>query len=242
MPGHQIVGINCSYMAGSGGAIHCIVMQIPASAFLHVKHYPLPDSTTDTLNDYRVRAELTTSSNLETDSTVVFYKIGSSLPFTATPLAAVGDTPGVYAGYIPAQSAGDTVFYFLLAKNIEDIRRTAPTHCPPHIHSFRIAGSVGVNKGQEKIFLPQLSVFPNPAREKVTFSFQAEEKITLCIELFNILGQRVKKVEKQQLLSGTNNISLRLDDKTGKALPQGIYFYSVRLAGCVYQDKILVIR
>ena len=242
MPGHQIVGINCSYMAGSGGAIHCITIQIPSSAFLHVKHYSLPDSTTDTLNDYRVRAELTTSSNLETDSTVVFYKMGSGPSFTATPLAAVGDTPGVYAGYIPAQSAGDTVFYFLLAKNIEDIRRTAPTHCPPHIHSFRIVGSVGVNEGQDEIFLPQLSVFPNPAREKVTFSFQAGEKTTLCIELFNILGQRVKKVEKQLLLRGKNRISLKLDDKAGEPLAQGVYFYSVRIDERVYQDKILVIR
>jgi hypothetical protein len=242
MPAHEIVGINCSYMAGSGGAIHCITMQIPHSAFLHVKHHPLPDSTTDTLNDYRIRAEITTSSALESDSTVVFYKIGSSPTFIATPLAAVGDTPGVYAGYIPAQSPGDTVFYFLLAKNSDAIRRTSPTHYPPHIYSFRIGGSVGVKEDERKVFVPQVSVFPNPARYHVIFSLQARGMTTAEISLYNVLGQGVQVKEQRNLTAGTNRISLLLVDKAGKPLPHGVYFYTVTIDDFVYRDKILIVR
>jgi agmatine/peptidylarginine deiminase len=242
MPDHQIVGINCSYMAGSGGAIHCITMQIPSAAFLHVKHSPLPDSTSDTLNDYRVRAEITTSSSLEIDSTVVFYKIGSSSPFIATPLAAVGDTPGVYAGYIPAQSPGDTVFYFLLAKNNEPLRRTSPTHCPPHIYSFRITGSVGVQTDEKEVFVPRVRVFPNPARYRMIFSLQTGGETTATISLFNVLGQLVQGAEKRHLSSGENQLSIKLVDKTGKPLPHGVYFYTVNIGGFVCRDKILIMR
>lgn len=242
MPDHDIVGIDCSSMAGSGGAIHCITMQIPSSAFLHVKHEPLPDSTTDTLNDYRVRAEITTSSNLESDSTVVFYGIGSGSPFTATPLAAVGDTPGVYAGYIPAQAPGDTVFYFLMAKNTDGIRRTSPTHCPPHIHSFKIAGSVAVTE-EEKGGTPlRLAVLPLPARNRVVLSIQANERADASIEIFNAMGQCVKRKKEYMILPGENSISVRLDNGEGNLLTPGVYFYAVSVGERVYRDKLLIVR
>jgi agmatine/peptidylarginine deiminase len=136
LPEHEIVGINCSAMSGSGGAIHCITMQIPSASFLHVQHYPLYD-TEDTLNPYRVRARITTSSNLLADSTNIFYKINSG-SFTVVPLATVPDTPGVYAGSIPAQASGDTVYYYIEAKTLDGIRRTSPNHVPVHIYSFRV--------------------------------------------------------------------------------------------------------
>jgi agmatine deiminase len=242
LPDHEIVGIDCSYMSGSGGAIHCITMQMPSAAFLHVKHHPLPDSTTDTLNDYRVRAEVTTSSALESDSTVVFYRIGSSAPFTATPLAGVADTPGVYAGYIPAQSPGDTVFYSLLAKNVEGIRRTSPTHCPPHIHSFRIAGSVAVGEKEEKVSPRRLSVFPNPAREQVVFSLHSGVEATAQIMLFNVLGQCVKRIQHRLSSPGEYRISVQLIGKSERQMRQGVYFYVVRIGGDEYRGKILILR
>ncbi len=57
LPDYEIIGINCASMAGWGGAIHCITMQIPSSCFLHIRHYPLAN-TDDTLNPYRVEAIL----------------------------------------------------------------------------------------------------------------------------------------------------------------------------------------
>lgn len=242
MPDHDIVGIDCSYMAGSGGAVHCITIQIPCSAFLHVKHHPLPDSTTDTLNDYRVRAEITTSSPLEIDSTVVFYRVGSIPPFTATPLAAVGDTPGVYAGYIPAQAPGDTVYYYLLARNNDALRRTSPTHSPPHVHAFRIAGSAGVELDGGTRSIPALSVFPNPAREEATFMLRTETISDVTIGFFNILGQCVRTIEGPNLGAGTNRISVALVDRKGKPLPRGVYFYQVSVGKRVYRGKILIMK
>lgn len=136
LPDHDIVGINCSAMGGSGGAIHCITMQAPSAEFIHIQHYPLTN-TADTLNDYRVRARITTSNSLIFDSTVVAYRINSGA-YNTTTLSPVVDTPGVYAGHIPAQSLGDTVHYYIIAKNGDGVRRTSPRHVPPQAYSFRI--------------------------------------------------------------------------------------------------------
>jgi len=140
LPDHEIVGIDCSSMSGSGGAIHCITIQAPSSKFIHTHHYPLTD-TEDTLNPYRVRAQITTSTSLFTDSTLVFYKINSG-SYNTTPLSAVIDTPGVYAGYIPAQSAEDTIYYYILAKNTDGVRRTSPINVPVHIYSFFVVQDI----------------------------------------------------------------------------------------------------
>jgi agmatine/peptidylarginine deiminase len=140
LPDHEIVGIDCSSMSGSGGAIHCITIQAPSSKFIHIHHYPLTD-TEDTLNPYRVRTQITTSSSLFTDSTIIFYKINSG-SYNTTPLAAVIDTPGVYAGYIPAQLGGDTVYYYILAKNTDGVRRTSPINVPVHIYSFFVGQDI----------------------------------------------------------------------------------------------------
>lgn len=144
MPNHEIVGIDCSSMSGSGGAIHCITMQAPSAKFIHVKHCPLDDME-DTANPYRVRAQILTSASFIADSTGVFYKINGAPSFDCTPLSAVVDTPGVYAGYIPAQSAGDTVHYYIQTENTDGVRRTSPMHAPAHIYSFL----VGVNYPQQ---------------------------------------------------------------------------------------------
>jgi agmatine deiminase len=136
LPDHEIVGINCAAMAGSGGAMHCITIQVPSSKYAHIQHYPLTD-TEDTLNAYRVRARITTSADLMLDSTLVCYKINSS-NYATVPFTPVVDTPGVYAGYIPPQSNGDTVHYYISTQNSDGIKRTSPKHVPPQIYSFYV--------------------------------------------------------------------------------------------------------
>lgn len=143
MPDHQIVGIDCSDMSGSGGAIHCITMQAPSARFVHVKHDPLGD-TEDTANPYRVRAHILTSSGFVHDSMAVCYKVNSAPLFGSTPLTAVIDTQGVYAGYIPAQSAGDTVHYYIHCLNSDGVLRNSPWHAPSHLYSFRVGSTAPV--------------------------------------------------------------------------------------------------
>ncbi len=136
LPDHEIVGIDCSSMSGSGGAIHCITMQIPSSEYIHARHYPLAN-TEDTVNAYRVRTRVATSSNLVLDSTRVYYKINSGA-YISTPLAPVADTQGVFAAYIPPQSSGDTVHYYLSMQNSSGVQRTSPMHVPAQEYSFLI--------------------------------------------------------------------------------------------------------
>jgi len=235
LPDHQIIGIDCSAMAGSGGAIHCITMQAPASKFLHVKHTPL-DNTGDTLNPYRVRARIITSNNLITDSTIIFYKINDG-SFNTVPLLPVADTPGVYIGYIPAQSAADTVHYYILAKNNDNIRRTSPIDAPLHIYTFYIY-SIGVKENIAVSVSPEFFVYPNPTTRNLIFSISLKEESNLGIEIYNALGQKIKSHFYGKLKSGYYEIPWGFCNE----LTPGTYFYRIITDGKTKIGKILLIK
>ncbi len=240
LPDCEIVGIDCSSMAGSGGAIHCITMQAPSPQFIHVRHYPLSD-TTETLNAYRVRAEIITSSDLLIDSTIIYYKINDGSFFT-TLLSAVVDTPGVYEGFIPPQSAGDSVHYYLQAKNSEGIRRTSPRNVPPHIYSFFIKPLIVVDETYDTHLKYAITVYPNPAPREITFVVNLPDTRRMKIEIYDVLGQKVKVIIDKVLDSGTYEIPWNFHDEKARELSQGAYFYRIIADKWSKTGKILFVR
>ncbi|MBE0432494.1 agmatine deiminase family protein [candidate division WOR-3 bacterium] len=225
LPGHEIVGINCSAMGGSGGAIHCITMQAPSARYVHVHHHPLTD-TSDTLNDYRVRARIATSSSLVADSTLVYYKIDGGA-FSDVPLAPVIDTPGVYAAHIPAQSLGDTISYYLTAQNTEAITRTSPRHVPPQAYSFIVADPQLVSEQQAARIVNAIETAPNPVQERLRFAIDLNEPARLRITIYNTLGQMVRVVTDRWFDAGHHQIFWDLCDDRGRKVTQGVYFYAL---------------
>lgn len=236
LPGYTVVGINCSSMANSGGAIHCITMQVPKSQYIHIAHNRLND-TNNTTTPYRVRARIITSNNLVAESTLVFYKINSASSFTITPLSAVVDTPGIYAGYIPPQSSGDTVYYYLLAKNINNIRRTSPAYVPPQLYSFRILPVAVLEQITHTV--NGFGLFPNPTKGIINFSLVLPDEADVKLTIYNALGQQIMTSEKRYK-QGKHTISL--DMRRYGQLSSGTYFYRISIDNDIITGKFLLIK
>uniref|UniRef100_A0A7C4XK53 T9SS type A sorting domain-containing protein n=1 Tax=candidate division WOR-3 bacterium TaxID=2052148 RepID=A0A7C4XK53_UNCW3 len=234
LPGYQVVGINCSSMSGSGGAIHCITMQVPKAQFIHILHNPLSD-TYYTPEPYRVRARIITSSGLIPESTLVFYKVNSGLDFTAVPLSPVIDTPGVYVGYIPPQSPDDTIYYYLLSKNTGGIRKTSPSYVPPQIYSFRILQVAVLEKSTKS--LNGFALYPNPTQGAINISVSVLGNSNIKFEIYNALGQMVESFENCYE-KGYHTIKLLEKDR----LNSGVYFYKMTINGEITTGKFLVIK
>ncbi|MEO0185717.1 MAG: agmatine deiminase family protein, partial [candidate division WOR-3 bacterium] len=238
LPGYTVVGINCSSMSNSGGAIHCITMQVPKSQFIDIVHTRLPDTNNST-TPYRVRARIITSCSLLPESTLVFYKKNSASTFTTTSLSAVTDTPGVYAGYIPPQSPGDTVYYYLLAKNTpHNIRKTSPAYVPPQLYSFRILPVAVLEQIAEN--KNGFAIYPNPTRGMLNFSVNLPYPANVRIEIYNSLGQRLNFSEGKYD-KGKHIIAYDITTGT-KNLPSGAYFYCVKIGNDIINGKFLVVQ
>lgn len=236
LPGYTVVGINCSSMANSGGAIHCITMQVPKSQYIHIVHARLSD-TYNTTNPYRVRARIITSSTLQSESTLVFYRINSGASFTATPLSAVVDTPGIYAGYIPPQSTGDTVYYYLLAKNTHGIRKTSPSYVPPQLYSFRILPVAVLEQVAQTI--NGFSIYPNPSRGVINFSLVLPHEANVKLVIYNALGQKIMMSE-HNFEKGRHTITLNIQKQS--QLSTGTYFYRMTIDNDTFTGKFLLIK
>lgn len=238
LPGYTVVGINCSSMSSSGGAIHCITMQVPKSRYIDIVHNRLPD-TYNTTTPYRVRARIITSSNLTPESTLVFYKINSASSFTATPLSAVVDTLGIYAGYIPPQSSGDTVYYYLLAKNTDGIRKTSPAYVPPQLYSFRILPVAVLEQITQSI--NGFGIFPNPTKGIINFSVILPNSANVKLAIYNAIGQKIM-ISENRYEKGRHTITLNILEENKNRLANGAYFYRMIIAGDIITGKFLLIK
>jgi len=239
LPGHEIIGIDCSSMAGWGGAIHCITIQIPSPYFIHIRHYPLTD-TDDTLNPYRVEARITTSSALAAESSLVYYSINND-PFLSVPLAM--ESPGLYAGYIPAQHDEDTIRYYIVVQNDDGIRRTSPHHVPVHMYTFAVdAGSGSHEYDGNTPPPPTLHMLPNPTRNQARFLVTLARLSQVKIEIYNTVGQKVRVLVDDPLVRGSHNIPWDLADDRQRRVAPGVYFYKVVLDGETAFGKITVIQ
>lgn len=239
LPGYNVVGIDCSVMSGSGGAVHCITMQIPSTRFLQISHRRLPN-TNDTIRPYRVRGQIATSASLIPESTLISYRINSG-PFTNTPLTAVIDTQGVYVGYIPARRPGDTVYYYLLSRNGHNVRQTSPRHVPPQIYSFVVTGGSAVRELPVSQ-LRSLKVWPNPCKGYMCFSLSPSNRARVRIDIYNSIGQVVKTIFTHVKNSGPLDIKLALTDQHGGILCRGVYFFNVTIGAESYSGKFIAVR
>ncbi|UCC11611.1 MAG: agmatine deiminase family protein [candidate division WOR-3 bacterium] len=239
LPDHEIIGINCASMAGWGGAIHCITMQIPSSYFLHIRHYPLTN-TDDTLNPYRVEAHVTTSNTLVAESSLVYYRV-NNYPYTSVPLTM--ESPGLYAGYIPAQHDGDTVQYYIVVQNEDDIRRTSPRHVPVHVYTFAVDASSGINEyAGHPTSSHVVHMTPNPVKEQAVFSMLLTDQTNVKIEIYNIAGQKERTLVDGMLDKGTHRILWDVSSDGQKRLARGVYFYRAVFDGKREFGKIIVIQ
>jgi hypothetical protein len=78
--------------------------------------------------------------------------------------------------------------------------------------------------------LPTMTIYPNPAKEKLVLDF-GKEKITGTVEIINLAG----KTQLQTSLNHRATLELRLD------LPQGVYFVKVKTQAASTVRKITLL-
>lgn len=85
---------------------------------------------------------------------------------------------------------------------------------------------------------------PNPFSEKTYIEFIVGEgnnkSVSLCI--YDILGNLVNVLKNEKLKSGKYYILWNGKDRNGKLLPNGVYFYELKIGDFVQRKKMVIIR
>jgi hypothetical protein len=85
--------------------------------------------------------------------------------------------------------------------------------------------------------------YPNPFNVSTVIEFSLREKLTVTMELCNVVGQRVALPINQQTLSaGVHRITWNAIDDNGQSVASGVYFYRLSASGQVVVRKMILLK
>jgi len=85
--------------------------------------------------------------------------------------------------------------------------------------------------------------YPNPFRSATTISFNLDEPAHVVLEVYNVAGQRVKKLVDEMLPSGQHGIPWNGTADDGSKVSSGVYFYRIAVNGSeTVKGKIIMMK
>jgi hypothetical protein len=121
--------------------------------------------------------------------------------------------------------------YFRSDSDIEGIALAIPVKAS----SDSLSTSVEYFPGNISYSLSQN--YPNPFNPATTISFSVAKKGLVRLEIYDVLGSRVKTLINREVESGTYNINFNAEE-----IPSGVYFYSLTINGFSDTKKMLLLK
>ncbi|UCG60384.1 MAG: T9SS type A sorting domain-containing protein [Candidatus Zixiibacteriota bacterium] len=84
--------------------------------------------------------------------------------------------------------------------------------------------------------------YPNPFNPTTTIQYAIPEQAHVTVEVFNVLGQRVRLLVNKTQAPGVYNVEWNGTDQGGHEVATGIYFYSVKAGDYSEKKKMVLIR
>ena len=221
MPGYKVVGLDCNDIITASGAIHCITKAVGSNDPLLISHQPLSD-TYETQADYQVDALVQHRDGIA--NAEVYYTTDTLAGYSYVNMTLTNATDNTWTGHIPAQSAGEEVFYYIHAEANNGKEQVRPMPAPQGWWKFDVMGVTGVEEIADMIGL-----YPNPAGDVITL--QLNNQLTgSAIQVFDVLGKQAADLGIQSELRSAYELNLR----------PGIYFVSISKADSKLTRKLIV--
>lgn len=83
--------------------------------------------------------------------------------------------------------------------------------------------------------------FPNPFNPTTTIAFSLKERSFVTIEIYNVLGQKVKTLVRENLDAGNHTIHWHGKDDNGSSVGSGVYFYKMSDGGKYTSTKKMIL-
>jgi len=84
--------------------------------------------------------------------------------------------------------------------------------------------------------------FPNPFNPLTTIKFALPKNGMTTLEIFNVLGQRVRTLIDRELPAGYHTVTWNGEDNNGKESASGVYFYRLVSGGRSAYKKMMLVK
>ncbi len=228
MPGYEIFGISSSSWV-STDALHCRTHEVADRKMLYIYHLPLLGEKPDQAQ-YLISANIfaLSDSSLVADSIWFKYRVNQG----SWNLINMTNTGGnTWQSYIPQQSSGDTIEYYIHASDEFPKSVTHPLIGAPDPHKFWIGNSVSITEVSDEKTL----VFPNPANADLFVVLRNQNEAKGSVSIYDNVGNLVKIVE----LADYPNKFIKLNVA---GLAAGSYYVTVQTEKNVITTKVIIMH
>jgi hypothetical protein len=90
-----------------------------------------------------------------------------------------------------------------------------------------------------KLFLQN---YPNPFNHTTTIKYRLSTNTNVCLDIFNIKGQKIKSLVKKQQQAGDHEITWKGRNEQGHYVPSGLYIYRLSLPNYSMNGKTVLIK
>lgn len=85
--------------------------------------------------------------------------------------------------------------------------------------------------------------YPNPFNATTTISFALPDNLSVSLEIYNVLGQKIKTLlNSQQLQAGNHHIKWNGNNEQNNTVASGIYFYRLQIHNEIHTKKMVLLK
>ena len=116
----------------------------------------------------------------------------------------------------------------------------------PRFRSGTIHVDLSTDVDQDALQIPtQFALeqnYPNPFNPATIISFSLPERTHVVLEIYNILGQKVRTLVNRTLPAGIHTVVFDSRDDNGHNVTSGVYFYRLKTAGWSRSMKMMLMK
>ncbi len=147
-----------------------------------------------------------------------FWPPSSRLAFT------VNDQDSYAKTKIPRSGTGTSSFQVCFPHGSQDVREIEENH-ETHPTEFSLSQN-----------------YPNPFNPVTNFQFRVSQATHVKIDLYNIVGQRVKTLVDEDMKPGVYSADWNGTDESGKSVSSGLYFYKMQAGEFSAMKKMVLLK
>ncbi len=239
MPGYNIVGIPCTDIIGSLGAIHCISKEIGVNDPIWISHAPLYDQP-DTTSNYLIETKIQSSESISE----VFLNWKTSTMESFNQLTMTVSENDTFFASIPQQPANEKIQYYISAANSNNKTISKPLTAPDGFWEFTIEQITFINN--DNIALDETFTlnqnYPNPFNPNTRISYSLTTPGNIKLIIYNSIGQKIKTLVNKNQNSGEYYVSWDGTDFNSFKVSSGIYFYRLNVNNMIITKKMLLLK
>jgi agmatine deiminase len=233
MPGYIVKGYTASGSQVWYGtdALHCRTHEIADRSMLYIEHYPLY-GLINSSTGYDINAKVVSYGdiNIASDYPTVIYKVNQG-QWDSITMSYVNYLN--YTANIPTQIAGDTIYYYIKAKDVTGKLAYHPLMGKADPHWFIADGAVGIT---EIVSDPEMSFFtyPNPSKGDFILFLKSNYSGNASMNIYSITGNLVY-TEDFDLENGNSMKKIITENLT-----QGVYIIEVKTNSDVLTKQLVI--